>query len=211
LQWFFIFTFKILLLKTQFTMEDYKSRSDIPPEGIDTAYGHLYPLPKLSMQILFVVVSFLTAILLGLTISIIPGDLSELAKGVIYFIYLLVFILGYSSWVSLLGMLAFSSIKIPMMKMIFRYFVHKEKPVSVEEILPSREKMTELLVRAQKSARIFFILSWPIGIVGGIVSLFMNTSINSLIFFVIILITAVIFGYVLFYFGRRGYLPFPEE
>ena len=192
-------------------MEDYKSRSDIPPEGIDTAYGHLYPLPKLSMQILFVVVSFLTAILLGLTISIIPGDLSELAKGVIYFIYLLVFILGYSSWVSLLGMLAFSSIKIPMMKMIFRYFVHKEKPVSVEEILPSREKITELLVRAQKSARIFFILSWPIGIVGGIVSLFMNTSINSLIFFVIILITAVIFGYALFYFGRRGYFPFPEE
>ena len=192
-------------------MEDYKSRSDIPPGGIDTTYGHLYPLPKLSMQILFVVVSFLTAILLGLTISIIPGDLSELAKGVIYFIYLLVFILGYSSWVSLLGMLAFSSIKMPMMKMIFRYFVHKEKPASVEEILPSREKITELLVRAQKSARIFFILSWPIGIVGGIVSLFMNTSINSLIFFVIILITAVIFGYVLFYFGRRGYFPFPEE
>jgi hypothetical protein len=192
-------------------MEDYKSRSDIPPEGIETTYGHLYPLPKLSMQILFVVASFLTAILLGLTISIIPGDLSEMAKGVIYFIYLLVFILGYSSWVGLLGVLAFSSIKMPMMKMIFRYFVHKEKPASVEEILPSREKMTELLVRAQKSARIFFILSWPIGIVGGIVSLFMNTSINSTIFFVIILITAVIFGYVLFYFGRRGYLPFPEE
>jgi len=137
--------------------------------------------------------------------------LSELAKGVIYFVYLLVFILGYSAWVSLLGVLAFSSIKLPIMRMIIRYFFHKEKPASVEEILPSREKMTELLVRAQKSARIFFILSWPIGIVGGIVSLFMNTSINSAIFFVIILITAVTFGYVLFYFGRRGYFPFPEE
>ena len=192
-------------------MRSNKDYLNISAEGAETPYGHLYPLPKLSTQILFVVASFLTAILLGLIISIIPGDLSDLAKGVIYFVYLLVFILGYSSWVGMLSMLAFSSIKLPMMKMIFRYFVHKEKPTSVEEILPSREKMAELLVRAQKSAIIFFILSWPIGIVGGIVSLFMNTSINSAIFFVIILITAVTFGYVLFYFGRRGYFPFPEE
>ena len=68
-------------------MRSNKDYLNISAEGAETPYGHLYPLPKLSTQILFVVAFFLTAILLGLTISIIPGDLSDLAKGVIYFIY----------------------------------------------------------------------------------------------------------------------------
>ena len=64
---------------------DYK----IPPAGIETSRGHLYPCPGTEKQILFLVAGFFTAILLGFIVSSIPGDLSDFAEGTIYFIYIL--------------------------------------------------------------------------------------------------------------------------
>jgi hypothetical protein len=192
-------------------MKTLKNNYEIPPEGIETGRGHLYPLPKQGKQILFLVSGFFKAILLGFIVSSIPGDLSAFAKGVIYFVYILIFILGYGAWASWLGAIAFKSFKLPLMKILFRVFVRKEKPDSLEKLLPAREQAIEILVRAQKAAIIFFILSWPIGILGGVASLFMNTSISAIYFFIIIVISAVMFGYLIFYFGRRGYLFFPEE
>jgi MFS family permease len=192
-------------------MKTIKSDYQIPPEGIETPRGHLYALPGTGKQILFLVSSFFTAILLGFIVSSIPGDLSDFAKGVIYFVYILIFILGYGAWASWLGAIAFKSFKLPLMKILFKVFVQKEKPDSLEKLLPTREQTIEILVRSQKAAIIFFILSWPIGILGGVASLFMNTSISALYFFIIIVITAVMFGYIIFYFGRRGYLLFPED
>uniref|UniRef100_A0A832LN40 Uncharacterized protein n=1 Tax=Ignavibacterium album TaxID=591197 RepID=A0A832LN40_9BACT len=75
-------------------MKTLKNNYEIPPEGIETGRGHLYPLPKQGKQILFLVSGFFTAILLGFIVSSIRGDLSDFAKGVIYFVYILIFILG---------------------------------------------------------------------------------------------------------------------
>ncbi len=160
---------------------------------------------------LFLVSGFFTAILLGFIVSSIPGDLSDFAKGVIYFVYILIFILGYGTWASWLVAIAFKSFKLPLIKILFRVFVRKEKPDSLEKLLPSRDQAIEIMVKAQKAAKIFFILSWPIGVLGGVASLFMNTSISKIYLSVIVIITAVMFGYAINYFGRRGYLPFPEE
>jgi hypothetical protein len=192
-------------------MKTIKRDYQIPPEGIETERGHLYLLPGTGKQILFLVSSFCTAILLGFIVSSIPGDLSDFAKGVLYFVYILIFILGYGAWASWLGAIAFKSFKLPLMKILFGVFIRKEKPDSLEKLLPAREQAIEILVRSQKAAIMFFILSWPIGILGGIAALFMTTSISVLYFFIIIVITAVMFGYILFYFGRRGYLLFPED
>jgi len=192
-------------------MKTFKDKYEIPPEGIETERGHLYPLPGQGKQILFLVSGFFTAILLGFIVSSIPGDLSDFAKGVIYFVYILIFILGYGTWASWLGAIAFKSFKLPLIKILFRVFVRKEKPDSLEKLLPSRDQAIEIMVKAQKAAKIFFILSWPIGVLGGVASLFMNTSISKIYLSVIVIITAVMFGYAINYFGRRGYLPFPEE
>ena len=192
-------------------MEEKRNISEIPPEGIETLHGRLYPPPKLGIQILFFVASFLTAIFLGWFISTIAGSLSVLAKGFIYFIYIIIFILGYASWASLTSVIVFKAIKMPIIKTMYRYFVRKEKPASLIELLPTREEAAALIVRTQKATRIFFIMSLPIGIIGGLLSLFIKTSINSTILFALIIMTAVIFGFLLSYFGRRGYLPFPVE
>jgi hypothetical protein len=105
----------------------------------------------------------------------------------------------------------FDYIKLPLIKIVFSFIFRKKKPGSIEEMLPSREKVIELMVRAQKAAKTFFILSWPIGIAGGFLTMFISTSMDSTLLFALILVSAVAFGYVLSYFGRRGYLPFPEE
>ena len=192
-------------------MNTEKNNLEIPPQGIDTPRGYLYHPPEQSKQVLFLVAAFFIAILLGWIISIIPGDISNLATGVLCFIFLLVFFLGYGLWVSLVSAILFSSIKWPLIKIIAKVFIRKEPPSSMNELLPEKEKLIELMVRAQKYSRTFFILSWPIGIAGGIATLFMKTSMSSTFLFFIVLMFAVIYGYALSYFGRRGYLPFPEE
>lgn len=183
----------------------------IPAEGIDTPSGHLYSPPKQGTQVLSVLAAFFTAIALGWVISSIPGDVSEFGSGVIYFIYLMVFIFGYSAWISWMNVIVFDSIKWPILKTIFRLLIQKEKPKSVQDFLPPKEKLIEILVRAQKAAKIFYRLSWLIGVFGGIVSMFLSNSTSSILMFVLISSTSVCYGYALFYFGRRGYFPFPSE
>jgi hypothetical protein len=192
-------------------MKEKSSFEMIPSEGVETPLGHLYYPPKQGTQVLSVLAAFFTAIFLGWIISSIPGDLSEFGSGVIYFIYLIVFILGYSAWISWLNVIVFDSIKWPILKTIFRLLIKKEKPKSVHDFLPPKEKIIEILVRAQKAAKIFYRLSWPIGVFGGIVSMFLSNSTNSILMFVLISSTSVCYGYALFYLGRRGYFPFPEE
>ena len=192
-------------------MNNFHNIPNIPPDGIDTPNGYLYNPPKLGKQVLFLIASFFSAILLGLFISSIPGDLSEFATGVICFVFLLVFFLGYGLWVGLVSALLFSSVKWPLIKIFSKFIVRKEKPTSLNELLPEREKLIELMVRAQKYSRTFFILSWPIGFVGGLSTLFIQTSASPVILFVLIIISSAIYGFFLSYFGRRGYLPFPEE
>jgi len=183
----------------------------IPPEGVAAPKGHLYNPPTQGKQVLFLITAFFTAIFLGFLVSSIPGDLSTFATGVICFVFLLVFFLGYGLWVGLVSALLFSSVKWPLIKIIAKFFFRKEKPASLNELLPEREKLIELMVRAQKYSRTFFILSWPIGIAGGFATLFMKTTMNSALLFMLVFISSVIYGHTLSYFGRRGYLPLPEE
>jgi len=183
----------------------------IPPEGVAAPKGHLYNPPTQGKQILFLITAFFTAIFLGFLVSSIPGDLSTFATGVICFVFLLVFFLGYGLWVGLVSALLFSSVKWPLIKIIAKVFIRKEKPASMKGLLPEREKLIELMVRAQKYSRTFLVLSWPIGIAGGFATLFMKTTMSSALLFMLVFISSVIYGHTLSYFGRRGYLPLPEE
>ena len=73
------------------TMNNDPNHSRIPEEKVQTSRGCLYPPPKQSVQILFLVAAFFTALLLGWGVSGIQRDLSEIATGVLCFVFLLVF------------------------------------------------------------------------------------------------------------------------
>jgi len=87
------------------------AKINIPAGGINTERGIVYPMPALGKQILVLVASFFSAILLGFIISSIPGDLSELATGVLYFVFIIIFILGYSIWIGWMKLKILSAFK----------------------------------------------------------------------------------------------------
>lgn len=192
-------------------MKAERTYNNIPPEGIATPNGYFYYPPTQGIQILFLIAAFFSAIFLGWLITNIAAIKSEFASGVLYFVFILIFFLGYGLWVGLASALAFSRIKWPLIKIIAKFFLRKEKPSSINDILPEREKLIEIMVRIQKYSRTFLFAGWTFGILGGLVSLFMTSSIHSILLFCLVLISLVIYGHLLFYFGRRGYFPLPEE
>lgn len=197
--------------KKLFNMKDQRAKSEIPPEGLQTTHGYLYNPPKLSKQILSLLASFFGAIFLGWVVSSIPGGLSDFAKGFFYIPYILVFFLGYAAWISWLNVIVFDTIKWPLLKTLFGFLLRKEKPESIQSLMPSKEKVIEIMVRAQKATRTFSLLSWPIGIACGLAVMFVSSSANPVFIFFLVSLSSVAFGYTLSYFGRRGYFPFPEE
>lgn len=186
------------------------AKINIPTGGINTEKGIVYPMPALGKQILVLVASFFAAILLGFIISSISGDLSELATGVLYFVFIIIFMLGYSIWISWMKLKILNTFKKTILKGVKNILTKNEGGFKNDLSFPE-EKVLELLLASQKATKIFAIMGWLFGILGGFISLSFDTSINKTILFVLVIIFASGFGHLLYYFGRRGYFPFPEE
>jgi lipid-A-disaccharide synthase-like uncharacterized protein len=186
------------------------SKLNIPAGGLKTEKGYVYPMPPKGKQIIMLVASFFAAILLGFIISSIPGDLSELATGVLYFVFIIIFILGYSIWIGWMKLKILNAFKKTILKGVKNILTKNEAGFKNDLSFPE-EKVLDLLLASQKSTKIFAIMGWLFGVLGGIISLSFDTSINKPILFVLVIIFAAGFGHLLYYFGRRGYFPFPEE
>lgn len=187
-----------------------RNKINIPADGLNTEKGLLYPMPATGKQIMVLVASFFAAILLGFIISSIPGDLSELATGVLYFIFIIIFVLGYSIWIGWMKIKILSTFKKTILKGVSNILTKNEAGFKNDLYFPE-EKVLDLLLASQKSTKIFAIIGWIFGVLGGIISLLFDTSINKPILFVLVIIFAAGFGHLLYYVGRRGYFPFPEE
>ncbi|MDZ7625886.1 MAG: hypothetical protein U5J96_15760 [Ignavibacteriaceae bacterium] len=186
------------------------NKLNIPAGGMKTEKGYVYPMPPKGKQIITLVASFFAAILLGFIISSIPGDLSELATGVLYFVFIIIFMLGYSIWIGWMKLKILNAFKKTILKGVSNILTKNEAGF-INDLSFPEEKVLDLFLASQKSTKIFAVMGWLFGMFGGIVSLFFDTSINKSILLVLVIIFAAGFGHLLFYFGRRGYFPFPEE
>jgi lipid-A-disaccharide synthase-like uncharacterized protein len=191
-------------------METNRNKINIPADGLNTEKGLLYPMPATGKQILVLVASFFAAILLGFIISGIPGDLSEFATGVLYFVFIIIFVLGYSVWISWMKLKILGAFKKTILKGVSNILAKNEAGFKNDLSFPE-EKVLDLLLASQKSTKIFAVIGWVFGVLGGIISLSFDTSINKPILFVLVILFAAGFGHLLYYVGRRGYFPFPEE
>ena len=191
-------------------METNRNKINIPADGLNTEKGLLYPMPATGKQILVLVASFFAAILLGFIISGIPGDLSEFATGVLYFVFIIIFILGYSIWIGWMKIKILSAFKKTILKGVSNILTKNEAGFKNDLSFPE-EKVLDLLLASQKSTKIFAVIGWVIGVLGGIITLSFDNSINKPILFVLVILFAAGFGHLLYYVGRRGYFPFPEE
>jgi MFS family permease len=186
------------------------NKLNIPASGMKTEKGMIYPMPSSGKQILMLVASFFAAILLGFIISSIPGDLSELATGVLYFVFIIIFMLGYSIWIGWMKLKILSAFKKTILKGVKNILTKNDAGFKNDLSFPE-EKVLELLLVSQKSTKIFAVMGWLLGVLGGFISLSFDTSINKTILFVLVIIFAAGFGHLLYYFGRRGYFPMPED
>ena len=126
-------------------MDSASKYRDIPVDGLETPHGRLYRPQSQSKQILALIASFVASMSLGSWVAAIPGDLSTAAQVAFHIPYVLVFFLGYGLWVARINALVFDAIGRSVLKALWQLIVHRKQPEARETILPSRDKVLEIL------------------------------------------------------------------
>jgi hypothetical protein len=183
---------------------------DIPDDGLETPHGRLYRPQSQSKQILVLIAAFVASMSLGGWVAAIPGDLSTAAQVVFHIPYVLVFFLGYGLWVARINAIVFDTIGRSVLKALWQLIVHRKQPDARETILPSKEKLLEMLVKAQKGGASFRSISWGVAPLGVLVGLLCESAMPEMQLVILLVVTVLVWGYLLGFLGRRGWLPFPE-
>jgi hypothetical protein len=186
-------------------------RLDIPDEGLDTPYGRLYRPRATLHQLGMLVIAFAGGPLVGWAVGRAIGDLSETAAAILWLPYALVFFLGYALWLARLNALVFGTLGWSALKAVFSIVVRRRRPESLAEVLPSRDRLLEMLVRAQRAGWSFAPVGWAIGLAAGLTAMLFSSRVSPQGRGALVLITTILWGHLLAWLGRRGWLPFPEE
>ncbi len=187
------------------------TRAEIPNETMDTPYGRLYRPLAQGWQILVLIAAFAGGPAVGWLVGQVPGDLSENARILLYIPYVVLFFMGYSLWIARLNAIAFEGIGRSLLKTLFLLIIRRRKPESIEEVFPSKEKLLEMAVKAQKAGASFGVVGWPVAAVSGLVALLFDTEMGLMARFTLVAGSCLAWGYALAFLGRRGWLPFMEE
>ena len=191
-------------------MDRISVHNDIPPHGLETAYGRLYRPQSQGRQIIALIAAFVASMSLGAWVAAIPGNLSTAAQAVFHIPYVLVFFFGYGLWVARVNAIVFDTIGRSVLKALWQMIVHRKQPDARETVLPSREKLIELLVRVQKGGASFRGISWPIAALALPIGLMCESSMRGMELVALLAATIIAWGFFLGFLGRRGWLPFPE-
>lgn len=183
---------------------------DIPDDGLETPYGRLYRPQSQSKQIFALIAAFVASMSLGGWVAAIPGDLSTAAQVAFHIPYVLVFFLGYGLWVARINAIVFDTMGRSVLKVLWQLIVHRKQPDDTKGILPSKEKVLEMLVKAQKAGASFRGISWAVAPLGMVLGLLCESAMPEMHLVTLLVATVLAWGYLLGYVGRRGWLPFPE-
>jgi hypothetical protein len=187
------------------------SQDQVPGAYVDTPHGRLHqPLP-FGRQVLVLAAAFFGGPIVGWLVGEVPGDLSESARTMLYVPYVATFFLGYAVWVARLNAIAFDAIGRSLFLALFRMIVLRRRPGSAAEVLPSKEKLLEMAVRAQKAGASFVPVSLPIAGLAGLMVMLFDTDMSRVALLVATVTTCVGWGCVLGWLGRHGWLPFMED
>ena len=185
--------------------------TEIPSHGLETPYGYLYRPLTNGKQILVLIAVFFGGPGFGWVIAQVPGDLSQTAKDAMFVPMMAVFFMGYSLWITRLNFIAFQGIGWSLFKVLFNLLVFRRKPKSVEDVIPSRDKLLEMLVRAQKAGTSFAPAGWLVGLISGLIAMLCDSAMGPVKLFLLVGSGCLIWGYLLAWLGRRGWLPFMES
>lgn len=185
--------------------------SKIPAEGLRTSFGLLHRPQSQGRQILVLIAAFFVSMGLGSWIAAIPGDLSNAAGIAFHIPYVLVFFFGYGLWLARINAIIFDTIGRSILRALWQLIIHRKQPDAREAVLPSREKMIEMLVRCQKSGASFRIVGWFVALLSLPLGLLTESSMRGVPLVGLLAVTILAWGALLGSLGRRGWLPFPES
>ena len=173
----------------------------------ETPHGTLYEPRPFGVQVVFLIGAFLGGPAVG-WISSLP--LEALSTGRELFLYVpptLVFFFGYALWSARLAAIAFDMIGKSILKALFVLIFKRKKPEKLEDLLPDRDKLEQMAVRAQKAGWSFLTVAVFAGLVAGGLSVFVLGVSGA----AVVSSGCLFWGYLLGALARRGYLPFPES
>jgi hypothetical protein len=180
-------------------------------EAIETPHGPLHAPLGTGYQVLVLVAAFFGGPALGWVVGQVPGDLSGTARTMICVPFVLVFFLGYAAWVAHLKVIAFRGLGASLLKTFFVLIVLRRKPASLADVLPSREKLLEMAVRAQRAGGAFRRVGWLVGLTAGVAAALLRSAMGALPLLLLVSVPCIAWGYILALLARRGCLPIMEE
>ncbi len=184
---------------------------DLSKGPMETGAGRLYKPQGWAVQIPLAIGAFVGGPAIGWSVGVLMPGLSEGARTFLCVPFALVFFCGYALWLARLNAIAFQTVGRGLLKALFMLIVLRRKPQRLEDVLPSRERLTEMLVRGQRAASSFLAVAVPIAAVAGLIAMFLETGTSLVMREVLVAGGCIGWGWVLSFLGRRGYLPFPEE
>ena len=177
----------------------------------ETPFGTFYRPRSIALQMMTLLGALFGILLIGWLISHSLGGLSKNAQIFLFIPFFLILVLGYGLWLSRLEALAFEIIGKGILRALYDLIVKRKKPDSLESILPPKEKLEEMAVRAQRASSSFFIVAIPVAIGAGLAALFIESPNGVWLRICVISGGCLLWGRFLTNLGRRGYLPLPEE
>lgn len=187
------------------------STSGATPDRRETPYGVLYRPRPWWIQAPLLLGAFAGSIGLGEAVGLTLGGLSENAQIFLYLPFVLVLVAGYSLWMARLQALAFDMLGRSLLKALFILIVRRRKPENMEELIPTVEKIEKMAVRAQQASSAFWIVAIPIGLFGGGAAMLIDAPAGILFRAFAVGAGCVVWGYILTFLARRGWLPILEE
>jgi hypothetical protein len=179
-------------------------------ESCSTPFGVLYRPRSFGVQIPVLIGAFAGGPVAGWILGRILGGVSDNGQVFLYISTTSIFFFGYALWAARLASLAFNAFGKQILWLLFQWIVKRKKPQSPEELLPTREKLEELVVRAQRAAWSFLVVSVAVGLICGALAQLIETQNGKLEQSVIVAAGCILWGWILGSLGRRGYLPLPE-
>jgi hypothetical protein len=175
---------------------------------IQTPEGMVYPLQPLATQLLVLFAALAGSIGLAAFFVWIFGVSAHLHRILVYLPCLLTFAFGFALWLSRLKLIALQGIGKGLWGAAVAMFVTRQRPTNLQELLPTRELLERMAVRAQKAASTFMHVAILLVLGWTPVALLSRLPIGLVL---IVALCTMLYGHLLARLGRHGYLPFPEE
>ena len=177
---------------------------------IETPHGTVYPFKPFAVQIPVLFGAFAGGPVIAWLLGQVLGNVSEAGQVFLYVCFASVFFFGYGLWAARLASLVFNMFGRAVLWALLGLLLRRTKPEDLRQLIPDRDKLVLLMVSAQRAAWSFLVVGIVVGMVAGVLGLFIDSDSGKTSQMLLVLSGCILWGYALGWLGRHSYLPFPE-